>query len=58
MNPIVKFIVREPGCCAWGETYGHLEPDARELCREAREAGLKKAQIYAEHENGDVTGPY
>jgi hypothetical protein len=57
MNPIVKFIVREPGCAAWAVTFGNLA-DARELCQEARDAGLHKAQVYAEHENGDVTGPY
>jgi hypothetical protein len=58
MNPIKKYVIREPGCTAWAETRGTLEGAARRLKDEARAAGLAKAQIYAEHENGDITGPY
>jgi hypothetical protein len=57
-NPIKKYVVREPGCTSWAETRGHLEGAARKLQREAIDRGLKKAQIFAVHANGDTTGPY
>lgn len=57
-NRIIKYVIREPGCTAWAETRGMLEKAARKLQSEAINAGLKKAQIFATHENGDVTGPY
>jgi hypothetical protein len=58
MNPIRKYVVREPGCTAWAETRGKLEGAARRLQREAINAGLKRSEIFAVHANGDVTGPY
>jgi hypothetical protein len=57
-NPVRKYIIREPGCTAWAETRGHLEKAARRLQREAIAAGLKRANVYAEHASGDVSGPY
>jgi len=57
MNPIKKYIIRQPGCTAWAETRGKLNGRAKKLLREAQAKGIP-AKIFAEHDNGDVTGPY
>lgn len=57
-NPIKKYEIREPGCTAWATTRGKLDGAARKLQREAIARGFKRAQIFAVHANGDVTGPY
>ena len=57
MNPIKKYIIRQPGCTSWAETRGKLNGKAKKLREDARALGIN-AKIYAEHANGDVTGPY
>lgn len=57
MDIIVKYVIREPGGASWAETRGSFGK-ALELRREARNIGLEKAQVYAIHASGNLTGPY
>jgi hypothetical protein len=56
MNPIVKYVVRVPGETSWSEhTTGKA---ALHECDKANSQIRRGHKVYAEHKNGDITGPY
>jgi hypothetical protein len=55
-NPIVKYIVRIPGNSPMSE-HG-TEDEARKECHKANRICCPGHQVFAEHADGTVTGPY
>ncbi len=56
INPIKKYVVRVPGNTAWSEH--RSEKAALREARNANRVCRPGHRVYAEHVNGDVTGPY
>ena len=56
MNPIIKYVVRVPGETSWSEH--KTEKAAIRECRKANRQIRPGHKVYAEHKNGDMTGPY
>jgi hypothetical protein len=56
MNPIVKYVVRVPGYTSWSEhkTLSAALREAETANRAVRPGHL----VFAEHEDGHVSGPY
>jgi len=55
-NPIIKYVVRVPGCASWSEHKS--EKAAKREMNTANRVCRPGHKIFAEHQNGDVTGPY
>ncbi len=55
-NAIVKYVVRVPGNTSWSEH--RSEKAAHRECAIANRTSRPGHKVYAEHKNGDVTGPY
>lgn len=55
-NPIKKYVVRVPGQTSWSEH--RSEKAAIRECDKANRVSQPGHKVYAEHANGDVTGPY
>ena len=55
-NPIIKYVVRIPGNTSWSE---HKSEKAAQKEREKANRICKPGhQVFAEHKDGTVTGPY
>ena len=56
VNAIVKYVVRVPGETSWSEH--RTEKAAKRGAEKANRICRPGHKVYAEHQNGDVTGPY
>ena len=54
-NPIIKYVVRRPGCVAWSE---HRTAKAAMRAAEKANRICPGHEVYAVHKDGKVTGPY
>lgn len=55
-NPIVRWVVRRPGCVAWSEH--RTERAAHGECANANRICAPGHVVYATHKDGSSTGPY
>jgi hypothetical protein len=55
-NRIVKYVVRVAGNTAWSEH--RTEKAAKRECEKANRTCRPGHRVFAQHANGDVTGPY
>lgn len=55
-NKIVKYIVRIPGYAMWSKH--STEQSALRECAKVNRTIQPGHKVFAQHENGDVTGPY
>lgn len=55
-NRIIRYVVRVPGCTSWSE-HKTLKAALREAAK-ANRISRPGHKVYADHVNGDTTGPY
>ncbi len=54
-NKIIRWTVRVPGCTSWST---HRSERAAHRERQKADQVKRGHKVYAEHEDGSVTGPY
>ena len=54
-NQILRYVVRRPGFACWSRHISELAAHREKAVANQLVRGHK---VFAEHQNGDVTGPY